>query len=143
MESTVNFDPYKVLFKEDEIATKLYMIKSGEVVCLKAANDRLIPVFVAKENDIIGESAMMKDFINTYSAISLTSVEVIEIPALNFRRVMETSPQWIVDLTATMISRFQNTAHLIAENRVISPLIMDDGKFTPAQEIEFKKMLNQ
>jgi hypothetical protein len=42
-----------------------------------------------------------------------------------------------------MIARFQNTANLIAENRVIGPMILSEEQFTPAIEVEFKKLLSQ
>jgi CRP-like cAMP-binding protein len=60
-----------VIFKEGSKANKLFLIKTGEVLCLKANKDRLIPVFLAKEGDIIGESAMVEGLNYTYSAISM------------------------------------------------------------------------
>jgi CRP-like cAMP-binding protein len=49
-----------VVFREGDDASKLYIIKSGEVICLKSSQGRLIPVFLAKANDIIGESAILE-----------------------------------------------------------------------------------
>ena len=143
MENTVNLNPRTVIFKEGAEAKKLYMIKSGEVLCLKASNDRIVPVFLAREGDIVGESAMIEGIEYTYSAITLSIAELVEIPAFNFRRVFGEAPAWLVDLTTTMIGRFQNTANLIAENRVISPLILDEEQFSTKLEVEFKKLLTQ
>ena len=141
--SKINQSARVVLFKEGEKATKLYMVKYGKVLCLKGSKDRLIPVFMAQEGDIVGESAMIDDISYTYSAITLTPVELVEIPHANFKQVLSSAPSWLTDLTATMISRFQSTAHLIAENRVIHPLIMEDDQFNSATEVDFKKLLNQ
>lgn len=131
----------QVLFREGEVADKLYLIQSGEVLCLKLSKDRLIPVFRAKAEDIIGESAMLKNEVHSYSAISLDQVEAIEIPNESFVGALSEAPGWLVDLTATMISRFQSTAKLIAENRAVHSSIISEEEFTPALEVEMKKLL--
>lgn len=142
MENKNHRDAKSVLFKEGDLANKLYLIKSGEVLCLKSSHDRLIPVFLAKENDIVGETAMVPDLRSTYSAIALTDVELIEIPADNFKQVLADAPSWLTDLTTIMISRFQQTAELVAENRVIHPLILEEDRFPAHLEVEFKKLLD-
>lgn len=143
MENKANLSPRTVLFKEGDEAKKLYMVKHGEILCLKASKDRLIPVFLAKEGDIVGESAMIEGLGYTYSAVTLSTAEVVEIPAFNFKRVFSEAPSWLVDLTTTMIGRFQTTANLIAENRVISPHILSEDQFSTKLEVEFKKLLAQ
>lgn len=142
MQNRVHLGPKTVLFKEGEETRKLYLIKKGEVLCLKSTHDRLIPVFLAKEDDIIGESAMIGDNISTYSAVTLGKVELLEIPSQNFEEVLKSAPSWLVDLTTIMINRFQHTANLIAENRVIHPLIIEEDKFPSTLEVEFKKLLD-
>ncbi len=124
MSNSTFFAPKTLLFREGDDATNLMIIKSGEVVCLKSSKERLIPVFLAKGQDIIGESAMLSGAPYTYSAIAL-------------------SPEWITDLTTTMVSRFQSTASLVAENRVLHPSILSEEEFTPSLEIEYKKILSQ
>lgn len=130
-----------VVFKEGAKANKLYIVKNGEVLCLKSSKDRLIPVFLAKEGDIIGESAMVQDLVYTYSAITMSQVELLEVTSFSFKQVFQKAPDWITDLTTTMISRFQNTSNLIAENRMVHSSIIDESKFTSQVEIDFKKLL--
>ena len=137
----VNFGNRAVVFKEGSKAGKLFIVKSGEVLCLKSSKDRLIPVFLAKEGDIIGESAMIQDMVYTYSAISLGQTELMEVSAFSFKQVMGKAPEWLLDLTTTMISRFQNTSSLIAENRMVHPSIIGEDQFSSQIEIEFKKLL--
>lgn len=143
MDNKVKLPADGVVFREGDAANKLYLIKRGQVLCLQSSNDRLIPVFLAKENDIIGESAMVQQLVYTYSAISISEVELIEVSTDNFKQVLELAPDWLTNLTTTMIARFQNTAKLIAENRVISPLIISEERFSSKREIEFKRLLNQ
>lgn len=136
-----NFGYRSVIFKEGAKANKLFIVKSGEVLCLKASKDRLIPVFLAKEGDIIGESAMIQDMVYTYSAISMANTELMEVTSFSFKQVFSKSPEWITELTTTMISRFQNTSSLIAENRMVHPSIIGEDRFTSQVEIDFKKLL--
>lgn len=142
MSNEVKLDARKVLFKEGQNAETLYLIKSGEVICLKSSKDRLIPVFHAKAEDIVGESAMIKGSSYGYSAISLGRVELVTIPADNFNKVLKDSPSWLVDLTSTMIGRFQSTANLIADNRTMHPSILSEEEFPSSLEVEFKKLLS-
>jgi len=135
-------NPRQVLFKEGEPADKLFLIESGEVLCLQFSKDRLIPVFKATAEDIIGESAMLKDGVHSYSAVCLDQVQAIEIPNESFIDALSEAPSWLGDLTATMISRFQSTAKLIAENRAVHNSIISDEEFTPAFEVEMKRILN-
>lgn len=137
-----NFGFRAVIFKEGAKANKLYIVKAGEVLCLKSSKDRLIPVFLAKEGDIIGESAMIQDLVYTYSAISMANTELVEVTSFSFKQVFSKSPEWIQNLMTTMISRFQNTSTLIAENRIVHQSIISDDVFTSQTEIEFKKLLS-
>lgn len=142
MENNTVLGPHSVVFKEGAEASKLYLVKSGEVLCLKASKDRLIPVFTAREGDIIGESAMVQDLVHTYSAIVPNHAHLIEVAAEDLQAVMNQGPHWLTDLTTTMISRFQNTSNLIAENRLIHPSIIDENQFSSTIEVEFKKLLS-
>jgi CRP-like cAMP-binding protein len=136
-----NFGSRAVIFKENTAASKLYVVKAGEVLCLKSSQDRLIPIYVAKEGDIIGESAMIQDSLHTYSAISMAHTQLIEVTSFSFKQVMLKSPDWIAQLLKTMILRFQQTSNLIAENRVIHSSVIDEEFYNSQNENEFKKLL--
>ncbi|MBA2405622.1 MAG: cyclic nucleotide-binding domain-containing protein [Bdellovibrionales bacterium] len=142
MSKSTFFDAKTVLFREGDEANNLMIIKNGQAICLKASKERLIPVFLAKEQDIIGESAMLSGAPYTYSVIALSRIEVILIPTNTFRDALGTAPEWLTDLTSTMVLRFQNTAALIAENRALHPSILSEEEFTPSLEIEYKKLLS-
>ena len=132
-----------VIFKEGEKANKLFIIKSGEILCLKSTKDRLIPVFLAKEGDVIGESAMIQDSNYTYSAISLSNAELLEVSSFSFKQVLGKTTDWVLNLVKTMISRFQVTSSLISDNRIVHGLIISEERFTSEVEIDFKKLINK
>lgn len=142
MSNSTFYDPKTVIFREGDDANNLLIIKNGQVVCLKASKERLIPVFMANPQDIIGESAMLSGAPYTYSAIALSRVEVISVPSKDFNQAMAAAPDWLTDLATTMIARFQSTAGLVAENRALHPSILSEEEFTPSLEIEYKKLLS-
>lgn len=143
MSSNSVFQSKSVLFREGDEASKMFIIKSGKVLCLKHSKERLVPVFMGHAEDIIGESAMLSNAPHTYSAIALSEVEVITIDTQDFRDVLSVAPEWLSDLTSTMVARFQNTAGLVAENRVLHSAILSEEDFPSSLEIEYKKLLNQ
>jgi len=143
MESNNFIDTKTLIFKEGTSANKLYIIKSGEVLCLKESNDRLIPFFIAKDGDIIGENAMIENSNYGYSSIAFSRCELIEIPSFNFKRVFAESPEWLRDLTKTMVERFLSSSNLLAENRVLTPLILSEEEYNSKIENEYKKILSQ
>lgn len=142
MTKSIFFEPKTVLFREGDEASYLLIIKNGEVLCLKASKERLIPVFMAREQDILGESAMLVGAPYTYSAITMGRVEVILIPQGDFEQALTSAPEWLSDLASTMVSRFQSTAALIAENRVLHPSILSEEEYTSSLEVEYKKLLS-
>lgn len=132
----------KVLFKEGDPAKELLIIKSGNILCLKKSKDRLIPIMIAKEQDIVGESAILDEKTYQYSAIALGHVETITITQDQFLEAFKKSPGWIKQLSELMVQRFSNTSSMIADNRILSPLILSDEEFTAEFEVELKKMIN-
>jgi CRP-like cAMP-binding protein len=132
----------QVVFKEGNKADKLFLVKTGQVLCLKFSKDRLIPVFVARPGDIIGESAMITEKEYTYSAISLSYVDLVAVPDTNFKQVFKQAPEWIEGLMDNMINRFHHTSSLIAENRIMNSKIFQEDDFGPEIEVVFKKLLS-
>ena len=130
-----------VVFKEGSKANKLFIVKTGEVLCLKFSNDRLIPIFLAKEGDVLGESAILENVVHTYSAICMGPVELVEVSSFSFRQVMNKAPDWMHNLMATMIVRFQDIGNLISENRIVHTKIISEDYYNPKLENEFKKLL--
>lgn len=137
------FKNNEVIFKEGYPAKKLFLIKRGKILCVKKFNDRLIPIYMAEAEDIIGESSILGNVIYNYSAISKTTVELVEIPQDLFHQVFKAAPEWLVDLTATMLSRLQSTANMVAENRLFHPSILAEEDYSSAYEVELNKLLNQ
>jgi CRP-like cAMP-binding protein len=138
----VSLAPKNVIFKEGAPAAKLFLIKSGEVLCLKKFDDRLIPIYLARSEDIIGESALQAGQLYHYSAVTTSPVELIEIPSDMFQQAFEAAPDWLLNLTTTMLERFNATVQLVAENRLIHSSVIPEENFTPEVEVDYRKLLS-
>lgn len=135
------FKAKHVLFKEGQPAKNSFKVVSGEVLCLKFTNGRLVPVMLATKGHVIGENALIHGGKYDYSAIVLDNGEIETTSSETYWNEFKTSPQWMPNLINTMLSRLNNTANLLAENRVIHSSIYDEQHFTSAVEIEYKKLL--
>jgi CRP-like cAMP-binding protein len=131
---------HKLIFKEGAEAEFIYLVEQGEVICLKLVKDRLLPVNVARQGDIIGESAMV-DIPYNYTAITRTNVVLAKIPKSKFKEVLSFAPKWLTDLTKTLIQRFSTTSELIVGNKVLHQLIVPEEDYSSREEIEYKKLL--
>ncbi len=143
MDNKITLKAKELIFREGEEATRLYLVESGEVMCLKASKDRLMPIFIARAGDIVGENAMLDGSTYSYAAIANQYSTVIPILSCNLKQVLDQGPMWLRELASVMISRFHNTANLIAENRVVHSSIVAEEDFPSSLEVEFKKIIKE
>lgn len=133
-----SFKAKDVIFKEGQSAGKVFEIISGEVLCLKWSNDRLIPIMIARKGDRLGEATFIKNGKYNYSAVTLSFTETNPVSIQNYKAEFSKTPDWMPALLGIMASRFHHTMDLLAENRVG---ILNESEFPPALEIELKKLL--
>lgn len=131
----------EIFFKEGEEASKIILVKSGEVICLKRSKERLIPVFTAGPQQILGEDAVFSKAPYSYSAIAREGSEVVEISASLVNSVMGEAPYWLSALMATLGERLGGTSQAIAEHRIISAELSGAVEFSPQEENRLKKLL--
>jgi CRP-like cAMP-binding protein len=146
MQISSPFKAKQVLFKEGQPANTVYVVKSGEVLCLKQSQGRLIPVFKACAGDTVGEQAMLEGETYNYYAVTLTYCELETTGTSKFTADFKKSAAWLRELVKTMVDRFEHTADLVSENRIISTDILSasvytEEVFTPQMENELKKLL--
>ena len=132
---------HDLLFKEGDKANKVFIVKSGEVLCMKFAKDRLFPIFLAKEGDIIGESAILSQNYYSYSAISLSFAELVSVNSFSFKQIFSSAPNWMHNMMTTMLARLDFTSNLISENRIYQDSIIGLDRFSEQIEIEFKNKI--
>jgi CRP-like cAMP-binding protein len=79
-----------LLFREGDVGTKLYFLRSGEVeVLFNIGEEGQVRVDTLSSEDIAGCSALIEPFQYTASERCLTDVEVLEIDNLALRELME------------------------------------------------------
>ena len=131
----------EVFFREGETPRKIILVKSGEILCIKRNKERLIPVFAAGPQQIVGEDAVMSRSPYNYSAIAREGSEVVEIDANLIHSVMDEAPYWLNALMATLGERLHGTSNAIAEHRIIAGQLAGSLEFTPQEETRLKKLL--
>ncbi len=79
-----------LLFREGDVGTKLYFLRSGEVeVLFNIGEEGQVRVDTLSSEDIAGCSAIIEPFQYTASERCLTDVEVLEVDNLALRELME------------------------------------------------------
>lgn len=131
----------EILFREGDAPSKIYLIKGGSVLCLKRSKERLIPVFMATEQQIVGEEAVLSKQPYNYTAIVMDSAELVEVDAATINGTLEQAPYWLSALMATLGERLVGTSEAIAEHRLIATELAGPAEFTAQEENRLKKLI--
>jgi CRP/FNR family transcriptional regulator len=131
----------QILFKEGEKAEKIYIIKSGAILCLKRSKERLVPIFLAKEKMILGEEAVMTQKPHSYTAIAIKDSDISAIEAKTVGAVMKVAPPWIGGLLRTLSERVADTSEVISEHRISHPALFDGNELSAQEENRLKKLI--
>lgn len=131
----------QIIFKEGDKAQKLYILKSGKIICLKKSKDRLVPINSVSDKSLVGEEALILGEPHSYSAIALEETAVIEIPAKTISAVIKVAPPWLGGLLKTLSDRINETSSVISEHRIIHHDLSGGQELTPQEENRLKKLL--
>lgn len=131
----------EVIFKEGDKPAKLYILKSGKVICLKKSKERLIPVNFVTDKSLVGEESLVAGETHSYSAIAVEETCMIEIQAKTITAVMKVAPAWLSGLLKTLSERINETSLIISEHRLSHPDISGGQELTPQEENRLKKIL--
>lgn len=131
----------QVIFKEGDKSQKLYIVKSGKIICLKKSKERLVPVNVVTDKSLIGEEALILGEPHTYSAIAMEETAVIEVPAKTISAVIKVAPPWLSGLLKTLSERINETSGIVSEHRIIHAELSGGQELAPQEENRLKKLL--
>lgn len=132
----------EVLFKEGELPDCFFIIISGKVTCLKWYNDRLVPIYTAGEQEIVGEDCVLADTSEYfYSAVVMEDCEVIRIEKSEVFKFLNTQSDWIKNILRNISEKLYHTSDLIAEHRILDKKLLSDVDFSDDQEALFRKKL--
>lgn len=133
----------QLLFREGNEATHFYLVKSGSILCIKNSKDRLVPVYNAKDQQILGEEAALTGRAHSYSAIAMEDSEVVEIETKLVKKLLNSGPSWMNNLLTTLGQRATDTAAAIAEHRIFSDELSSGANLAPEEENKLKMILDQ
>ncbi len=131
----------QILFKEGDKPQKLYILKSGKILCLKRSKDRLVPINFVSDKSLVGEEALVLGEPHSYSAIAMEEAAVIEIPGKTIAAVIKVAPPWLSGLLKTLSVRINETSSVISEHRINHLDLSGGQELTPQEENRFKKLL--
>ena len=132
----------EVLFKEGDLPDAFFIVSSGEIRCLKWFNDRLTPIYTAKEQDIVGEDCVFSDLSEYfYSAIATEDTEVIRIEKADAFKYISSQNDWIQNILQNISGKIQHTAEVIAEHRILDSKLLAEGEFSDEQEANYRSKL--
>jgi CRP/FNR family cyclic AMP-dependent transcriptional regulator len=128
-----------ILFAEGELATDLYIIKSGEIRIVKEKEKKLIPISILKEGDFIGELSLFSMEKRSASAIVIKDSEVMIIDKADIQKAVNECPEWVTDIMVTLGDRLRDSTTMLREHNIIDDILTEGNPFTPNEEIGFIK----
>ncbi len=131
----------EILFRQGEEAAKLFLVKSGGVLGVTQTKDRLVPVFHAGAQQVVGEDAVLAAAPHSFSAIVTEEAEIVEINAADVRGLIKDAPHWIGQLFSTLAERFGETTEAVVEHRIFNPSLSGGRELPPEEETRLKKLL--
>lgn len=132
-----------VLFKQGERISDFYIILSGAVACLRENDERLTPIFYAKEKDIVGEDCVLsgeKKYF--YSAVVMEDAKVIRIPSEGVKDFLSAQKPWIKNLLSSISGKIDSTTELISEHRIVNDKLFLGSLFDNEKEAQIRKVMN-
>jgi CRP-like cAMP-binding protein len=131
----------QIIFKEATPAKFLYLLKMGSVILLKknAQTGEYFPVGHASGESILDEASILKDESHKLTAMALENTKILIVKKEDVAKALETLPQWLSFLLATLSSRQDETQKRLVEHSVIDP---ETEIIWEKRRSELKKYLN-
>src|SRR4051812_81568 len=116
------FRPGQFIFRENDQAHCLYLIKKGTVAVRKRKDAGYIEIGRIYSNEVIGELAFFDHMPRSAAAVALTEVEVLEIPFEAFEKVLGSVPEFARTIIASLAERLRKADDMIRrlERRTLS-----------------------
>lgn len=101
----------EVLFLEGDQPTHVLVLLSGELKLTRSAVDgRSVLIEIRQPGALIGESGPIDNQPRSASAVALSSLEVLVLPATAFRRLLEERGTVAIGVIGTLVERLRESA---------------------------------
>ncbi|MGK0367607.1 MAG: CRP-like cAMP-binding protein [Thermoproteota archaeon] len=123
-----------VLFKTGDACEFLYIVKSGEVCSFTAQKGQIVPLFVSKAAEFVGDQVAATEKEHTCNAVALMDSELVRVPSKDIAAYLAAAPAWIRSVVEIIGERVVETEHIISEHKI------RDDKLTLGKELEPEKL---
>lgn len=106
----------ETLFQEGEVATSVFIVKTGELEALRTTNEELVPIGRVHVGEFVGEMAHINNDNRSATIRAVSACELIEIPRGTLDMILFSKPAWAKALIATLSKRLKVTSdHLVTK----------------------------
>ncbi|MBL7665585.1 MAG: cyclic nucleotide-binding domain-containing protein [Bacteriovoracaceae bacterium] len=124
-----------ILFKEGEKPKRIYLIAYGKIIGITKSTNRLLPLFVAEQNSIVGEEALT-DKTWSYSAVAMSDCKLVPIETKDINDFLKSTPDWVQKIIFGLSERMTSIQQLISEQK-ISAHELSGGQELSAEDMSF------
>ena len=103
-----------VIFKEGEVGTEAYLIRSGYVAITKTDSGQTIELATRGPGEIIGEMALLDEKPRSATIVAKSQVEAEVITRSDLRKMLENAPEPLVTIINQLLVRLRDTSDLAA-----------------------------
>jgi signal transduction histidine kinase len=114
--------PGDLLIREGEEGDALLIILSGELEITKHDGGREIALAIRKTGEILGEMSLLEQWPRTASVRAVSDSELLEVDAVAFRKLLETSPAIATTILRTMAGRLRSTEASLMQREKLASL---------------------
>ena len=118
----VQANPGDLVIREGDDGDALLIILSGELEITKHDGGREVTLATRKAGEFLGEMSLLEQWPRTASARALSDSQLIEVDAVAFRKVLETSPAIATTILKTMAGRLRSTEASLMQREKLASL---------------------
>ena len=135
--------PGQFIFKENDPATCLYLIRSGSVSIQKSTENGPIEVSKVGPNQVIGEMAFFDRKARSADVVALSDVELIEIPFESLDPIFGPAPDYLKKIMTSLAERLRDADNSIADLKDQMRSLMGNSSKNMRQDIKEKSPLEK
>lgn len=132
-----------VLFTDEMESNFYYIVKRGSVLLFKIDKERVIPVYLAKAGDFLGEDCSIQDVPYYYNAITLEETELVKVSKDVHNQALKEAPDWLHNLLLTLAERVDLMKDAIKDHRILDERLTNGVELTNELEFHIKKKYNE
>ena len=103
----VHLNPGDTLIREGEPSDCMYIVKSGELIVSKFANDKPTHLGYIKAGETIGEMSFLDGLVRSATVKAISDVILMQIPHSMMEEVEKKLPPWYKALMRTLLDRLR------------------------------------